>query len=208
VVIDRPPAVAALTWWRSTLEAAGPAAKPIAPPGVTTYQEEEARHLFQQGRAVFMRNWPYAWTLLQGDGSAVAGEVGIAPMVHGPGGESAATLGGFGFGLSAFSEHPEEAWAFARYAASEGGQRILQLRNGFVPSRRALFTDPEIVAASPHYPRLLEILEHARPRPVNPAWAEISDVLQRHVSAALTGGEEPRPALAAAAREIEGVLAR
>ena len=37
------PAVAALTWWRDTLAAA----EPIAPPGVTTYQEEEARHLVQ-----------------------------------------------------------------------------------------------------------------------------------------------------------------
>jgi multiple sugar transport system substrate-binding protein len=204
VVLDSPEAAAALAWWRGTL--AGP--RPIAPPGVTTYQEEEARHLFQEGRAVFMRNWPYAWSLLQADGSPVAGKVGIAPMVHGPGGESAATLGGFGFGISAFTEHPEEAWRFIRYATSEEGQRLLHLRNGFVPSRRALFTDPEIVAVSPHYPRLREILERARPRPVHPAWSEISDALQRHVSAALVGQREPAAALAAAAREIEGILAR
>lgn len=204
VRIDEPEAVAALEWWRSTLAAP----RPIAPPGVTTYQEEEARHLFQEGRAVFMRNWPYAWSLLQGEGSAVAGRVGVAPMVHGPGGASAATLGGFGFGISVFSDHREEAWELVRFATSEEGQRILHLRNGFVPSRRALFTDPEIVAASPHYPDLVPILERARPRPVHPSYAEISDALQRHVSAALVGSEAPAAALAAAARDIEGILAR
>ena len=138
----------------------------------------------------------------------MAGRVGIAPMVHGPGGESAATLGGFGFGISAFTEHPEEAWEFVRFATSEEGQKILHLRNGFVPSRRALFTDPEVVAASPHYPRLVEILERARPRPVHPAWAEISDALQRHVSSALIGQDPPERALERAAEEIEGILAR
>lgn len=204
VAIGGPRAVEALTWWVSTVRG-GDA---VAPDGVTTYQEEESRHLFQQGRALFMRNWPYAFSLLQGDDSAVAGKVGIAPMVHGPAGASAATLGGFGLGISAFTPHPDEAWAFIRFATGEEGQRILHLRNGFVPSRRALFSDPEIVTASPHYPRLVEILERARPRPVDPSYAEISDALQRHVSAALVGAEEPAAALAAAAREIEGVLAR
>lgn len=204
VAIDGPRAVQALEWWVATVR--GP--EPVAPGGVTTYQEEESRHLFQEGRALFMRNWPYAYSLLHGEGSAVAGKVGIAPMVHGPGGESAATLGGFGLGISAFTPHPEEAWAFIRFATGESGQKLLHLRNGFVPSRRALFADPEIVAASPHYPRLVGILERARPRPVHPSYAEISDAVQRHVSAALVGGEEPAAALAAAAREIEGVLAR
>jgi len=208
VAIDSPQAVAALTWWRGTVAPDGPNPRPIAPPGVTTYQEEEARHLFQEGHAVFMRNWPYAWSLLEAAGSPVAGKVGIAPMVHGPGGASAATLGGFGFGISAFTPHPDEAWTFIAFATGEEGQRILHLANGFVPSRRALFTDPEIVAVSPHYPRLLEILENARPRPVHPAWSRISDALQRHVSAALVGQAEPAAALAEAAEEIRGILAR
>ena len=54
---------------------------------VLTWQEEQTRFAFQNGQAVFMRNWPYAYALLaRADGSAVAGRFAVAPMPAGPGG--------------------------------------------------------------------------------------------------------------------------
>ena len=32
----------------------------VVPPAVLTWQEEQTRFAFQNGQAVFMRNWPYA----------------------------------------------------------------------------------------------------------------------------------------------------
>lgn len=55
----------------------------IAPEGVLNYAEEEVRGVFQAGQAVFMRNWPYAWALLQGADSPVRGRVGVALLPHG-----------------------------------------------------------------------------------------------------------------------------
>ena len=49
----------------------------IAPPRVTRFVEEDARITFQLGNAVFMRNWPYAWALLNADNSPMKGKVGI-----------------------------------------------------------------------------------------------------------------------------------
>ena len=45
----------------------------ISPEGVIGYKEEDARGIWDQGNAVFMRNWPYAWSLSNKDESAVKG---------------------------------------------------------------------------------------------------------------------------------------
>lgn len=199
VVLDSPEAVAALRWLAESVGA-------IAPPSVTTYQEEEARHAFQEGRAVFLRNWPYVWQKTQEPGSPLAGRVGIAPMVRLPGCESAATLGGWGFAIAADCPNPDAAWRFVRYATSEEGMGILNRMNGSIPARRSLYFDPEIVAANPHYPDLYQILLRARPRPVHPKYAQISSAIQVHVSAALVGRETPEEALRFAAEEIRSAI--
>lgn len=73
VSVDNPGAVAAVVRAASWVGR-------IAPRGVTNYAEEEARRVFQSGNAVFMRNWPYAWALLQAPDSPVRGLVGVARL--------------------------------------------------------------------------------------------------------------------------------
>ncbi|MBI5597874.1 MAG: ABC transporter substrate-binding protein [Elusimicrobia bacterium] len=203
VHVDDPAAVEALTWLVDAVRK-----DKISPDGVLTFQEEEARHMFQEGRAVFMRNWPYAWNLAQQDGSPVKGKVGIRPMVHGSGRSPAATLGGWGYGISSFSKNPEAAWTFIEFASSREAQKVAYMKSGIIPTRKALFDDPDIVSKSPHYKELREVLETAKPRPVHPQWARVSDILQVHLSAALSGQKTPEAALKAAADEIRPAMAR
>lgn len=201
VIVDRPEAIRALEWMKSTIGT-------IAPPGVTTYQEEESRHVFHEGRAVFMRNWPYAWTLSQKEGSPIRGKVSIVPMVHAPGEKSAATLGGWGFGIAKNAKHPEAAWKFIQFATQPEQQKVLHFKNGAIPTRRSVFQDPEVLKANPHYERLYTVLLAARPRPVHPKYAQISDALQVHVSAALVGRETPEQALRQAAEKIRKTVGK
>lgn len=203
VRIDEAPAVAALTALVDGIHA-----DKIIPQAVLTYQEEETRNAFQEGRAVFMRNWPYAWNLMQKEGSPVRGKIGIVPMVSGPGGRPAATLGGWGFAVSAYSRRPKEAFLVAEYFASAESQKLAFLKGGILPSRKALYSDPEVLKAAPHMKDLGRVLAGARPRPTHPRWPRMSDALQMHVSAALSRQETPADALRAAAVEIRAAAAR
>jgi trehalose/maltose transport system substrate-binding protein len=180
--------------------------KPISPPGVATYQEEESRRLFQDGRAVFLRNWPYCWSLAQSKDSPVRGRIGVIPMVHGPKGESASTLGGWGLSISRYSRHPDLAMEFIRAATSAEGQRMLCAPTGYAPARIDSYRDPVLLAANPFLTELRKLHEHARARPTIARYALASDILQRHLSAALAGIADPAITLHAAARETRAVL--
>ena len=200
VGLDRPEAAKAVEFLRTAI------ARGISPPGVTTYAEEETRLLFQNGRAVFLRNWPYVYSLALD--SQIAGKYSIKPMVHAVGKDSGATLGGWGLGIAKSSKHPDAAWQAIEFLSSEASQRKFILDTGFVPSRIALFNDPEIVAKYDYYPRLLEVVQSSTLRPPIPQYAQASDILQRYLSAAITGNMTSEQAMETAARETRNLLKR
>ncbi len=129
-------------------------------------------------------------------------------MVHTKNGSSGACLGGWALGISKSSKHPEEAWKAIQYFTSEEAQRKFILEAGFVPSRRSLFLDPQIVAKYPHYPQLLKVVDKAVLRPPIAQYAQASDILQRYLSAALTNRMTPEVAMKNAASETRQLLGR
>jgi multiple sugar transport system substrate-binding protein len=198
VGLDRPEAIASVEFLRTAI------AKKVSPPGVTTYAEEETRLLFQNGKVAFLRNWPYVYSLAQD--SAIAGKYQIEPMVHAPGKKSVATLGGWGLGISTTTKHPDAAWQVLEFLSSEESQREFILETGFVPSRVALFNDPEIVAEYSYYPQLLDIVRNSTLRPPISQYAQASDILQRYLSAAITGKMTAPTAMKNAAQETRTLL--
>ena len=56
----------------------------IAPQGVLNYGEEDARGVWQNGKAAFMRNWPYAWSLGQAADSPIKDKIGVAALPPAP----------------------------------------------------------------------------------------------------------------------------
>jgi multiple sugar transport system substrate-binding protein len=146
------------------------------------------------------------WSLAQGPDSPVAGRIDATTMVHAAGHEPAATMGGWGLALSAYSEHPELAADLIRIVISAEGQRWLCAPTGFAPARADAYSDPRLLAANPFLPRLEEIGRHAVLRPVVARYPEASDILQRHLSAALVGDESPSEALARATAETRRML--
>ncbi|WP_430540871.1 ABC transporter substrate-binding protein [Roseofilum halophilum] len=200
VGLDQPQAIAAVEFLRDTL------AEGISPPGVTTYSEEETRRLFQNGKAAFLRNWPYVYSLASD--SELVGKFAIKPMMHTPGNKGGACLGGWGLGISKSSPHPDAAWQVIEYFNQPEVQRQYFQQTGYVPARRSLFYDSQLITQSNHLPRLLPVLDSSVLRPPIPQYAQASDILQRYLSAALTGRETPQRAMELAAKETRALLLR
>ena len=188
VLLDRPEALHALEFLTRSVGT-------ISPPAVTTYTEEDTRILFQNGRGVFLRNWPYVWTLMAQSPMRTENRVGMAPFVHASGHQSAATLGGWGYAISRFTRDPEAAWQFVEFLTRPKQLLKVQLRMGRISARKSLAP-----------PEFMPILETARMRPPIPEYSQASDILQRWLSAALTQRVSPEQALAAAAHETRLLL--
>ncbi len=138
----------------------------ITPRRVTSFNEEDARRMFQSGNAVFMRNWPYAWAMANGADSPVAGKVGIAPLPRGGrSGRSAGTLGGWQLAVSRFSKAPETAADLVRYLTSELVQKQRAVAGAYLPTLPGLYEDPDVLAANPFFSDLRNVLGNTVTRP-------------------------------------------
>lgn len=180
----------------------------IAPRGVMGYEEEQARAVFQNGDALFMRNWPYAYALSQADGSPIQGDVGIAPLPSGNAeGQHAAALGGWQWAVSRYTEHPEASLALMRLLASAEAQTQRFLTLGLTPARADVYDDPRVTERAPHMSQLLTIFESAVARPSSPTgnnYARVSNAFFNSTFEVLNGQKTGEQAVA----ELEARLAR
>src|SRR5262249_25831333 len=131
VLLDRPEALQALEFLTRSVGT-------ISPEAVTTYSEEDTRILFQNGRAVFLRNWPYVWAVMAKSPGRTQYVVGMTPVVHAPDHASAATLGGWGFAISRFTDNPDAAWQFVEFLTRPEQLHKVQRRMGRIPARKSL----------------------------------------------------------------------
>jgi multiple sugar transport system substrate-binding protein len=180
----------------------------ISPPGVTTYMERESLQEFLEGRAIFHRNWAYAWSQVQRQDSKVRGHVGVAPLPGSGAHVGVGALGGWNLALSRSSRHPREAWQLMNWLTSRGAQRRKALAEGRIPTLPALYDDTEVLRGNPHFAVLKGSLPQARARPVSPFYPRLSGILQGYLSRALTQVMTPREALNAAAREAARAVPR
>ena len=149
----------------------------ISPEGVLSYQEEEARGVWQTGNAAFMRNWPYAYGLGNGDDSKVKGLFGVTTLPAGTADDkSAATLGGWNVAVSKYSEHQEAAVSLALWLSGPEVQKMRALNESNLPTIVSLYDDADIAAAQPIIPQWKDVFLNAVPRPSAPTLTKYSEV--------------------------------
>lgn len=178
----------------------------ISPDLVLNSIEEPTRHIFGNGRALFMRNWPYAWNIFEKEGSPVKGKVGVSLLPAFREGMSASTLGGWQLGINRFSKNPEAAEKLIMFLISPGAQKTLALTVGYKPTRKSLYSDADLIEKQPFMVSLYDVFMNARPRPVSPYYMMMTQVMQPEFSAAISGIKPAGEALKAIQSGIEKVV--
>ncbi|MCK6425733.1 MAG: ABC transporter substrate-binding protein [Burkholderiaceae bacterium] len=199
ITVNNPQAAKALTTAASWIGT-------IAPTGVLNYGEEDARGVFQNGNAVFMRNWPYAWSLGNGGDSKIKDKIGVSALPRGgEGGKNAATLGGWQLAVSKYSKEQKLAAELVMYLTSKEIQKERAIKGSFNPTLPALYKDKEVLAATPFFGSLYDVFTSAVPRPSTATglkYNEVSAAFWNATHDVLSGKEPAETSL----KKLEGKL--
>ncbi|MCC3650837.1 MULTISPECIES: ABC transporter substrate-binding protein [Streptomyces] len=175
------------------------------PDEALSYKEEESRRAFQEGRLLFLRNWPYVHALAGGAESKVAGRFGVVPL-PGRDGPAAGILGGSNLAVNARSRHQESAADLLAYLTSETVQRRVLTEGALPPVWAELYEDPGLVRRFPYLPTLRESVLAAKPRPKSPRYEQVNLAVQAVVHDVMAQRETPASGVARLERELRAIV--
>jgi multiple sugar transport system substrate-binding protein len=165
------------------------------PKEAITYQEEQGRQAFEAGKLLFLRNWPYVYSLAKTDGSSkVKDTFAVAPLpgVSGPG---ASSLGGHAEGISVNSKHKATALAFLKFIEADDQQKFFMEKGSLAPVVESIYSDAALVAKYPYLPTLLTSIQNAVPRPVTPFYPAVTKAIEDNSYAAIKGDKTAAQAI-------------
>jgi len=166
------------------------------PAEAITFQEEQGRGAFEDGKLLFHRNWPYVYNLAKTDGaSKVKDTFAMAPL-PGKSGPGASSLGGHNIAMSVYSKNKATVLDFMKFIVSEETQRFYATQGSLAPVLTKLYDDAELVAKLPYLPVLKTSIENAVPRPVTPFYPAVTKAIQDNAYAAIKGEKTVDSALA------------
>jgi multiple sugar transport system substrate-binding protein len=202
VLVDSPQAIEGLETERSMITDG------IAPKAVTVYEETETEGEFLRGDAVFLRNWPYVYSLI-GTSSypkLKTDQVGVSELPSADGKPGNGTVGDQPLYISTSSKYPDAAWKFIEFLSATDQQRFRAVEGSYLPTRSALYDDPEIQDSVPVVALAKQALQHTRPRPVSPYYSDMSLEMQEQFNASLKGDTTPGEAARTLKGELESII--
>lgn len=177
----------------------------ISPPNTPSeLMEESSRHLFQQGKGLFLRNWTYVWDLSQKD-PAMKDKVGVTRLPKFTGKDSTSVYAGWHLAMNTYSKKKQQAWKLISFLTSHRVQKELALQLSWAPTRIALYKDPVLLQKLPFLQIVEESLKTIQIRPNLPYYQWISDVIQEHVNKVLSNQVSSERALQAIQAELEHI---
>src|SRR5829696_1886384 len=174
VLVDSPQAIKGLETERSMITDG------ISPEAVTVYEETETEGGFLRGDAVFLRNWPYVYSLIGTSAypKLKPKQVGVSELPSADGKPGNGTVGDQPLYISSSSKDPDAAWKFIEFLTAPEQQRFRAVEGSYLPTISDLYDDPEIQNSVPVVALAKQALQHTRPRPVSPYYSDMSLEMQ------------------------------
>jgi multiple sugar transport system substrate-binding protein len=173
------------------------------PKEAITYKEEESRQAFQDGKLLFLRNWPYVYNLATTEGSSKVKDVLGMTALPGKDGPGASSLGGHNMAVSVYSKNKATALDFLKFMTSEETEKFYATQGSLAPVLGSLYEDQELVAKLPYLPVLKTSIENAVPRPVTPFYPAVTKAIQENAYSAIKGEKTVETALSDMQKSIE-----
>lgn len=177
------------------------------PQAALSYDEAASQDAFEQGRLLFLNNWPYVYGLASkpGPGNKVAGKFGVEAL-PGPDGPGSSSLGGANLAISAFSRHQRTALAFIRFLTSLPAQREVLIHGSLPPVWTALYQERPLIRRFPYLPVLEKSILSAKPRPEVPEYNQLSLAISSSVHRALMQSESVDAVISQLSGELNQVI--
>jgi len=162
---------------------------------------------FATGAVAMMWNWCGFGAVAELPGSAVAGNVGFAPVPKGDGsaGRHSSLNIYWVMAIPTTCTQPDLAWRFLRHLASPAMDRITAMSGG-TGTRRSTWNDPEVRAQFPYYEIMEAVHDGAMSPPAIVEYPAINEVLSEMSRSVMFGESEPEPALSRAAEAVDRIL--
>lgn len=151
-----------------------------APADLSVSNEGTAGATFGGPQGAFMTNWTYIWTNYDATQPDVKDDLGFTRYPQSVQGEdSRPPYGGIGLGVSAYSNHVDEAMQAIECLSKPENQGIDAEMTGNMPASAEGYAYPPLAKIYPQ--QLLDLfqesLDAAAPRTVTPYWSDISGAI-------------------------------
>ena len=169
-----------------------------------TYKEEESRRAFQEGKLIFLRNWPYVYAKASAtDGSSqIAGKFAVAPLpgLNGPG---VSSLGGHAMAISTYAKNKKTAVDFINYWTSKEVNTTQVQQASLAPVWTSIYDDPTLQKQLPYLATLKASILGAQARPKVVRYGDATLAIQDAAYGAMQGTVSTDQALAQLQTKLE-----
>jgi multiple sugar transport system substrate-binding protein len=195
--VNGPGAVKALELWKTFLD------EKLASQDVLSVGQWDSTGFFNNGQAAMAISGPWELNRMSEDADF---EWGVALLpIEAEGGQRASALGGFDWGISAQTQHPDEAFRLLEFFYSQEHRFFPEFSS--IPARSDIELPPTGVELKDAALEVFqEQLKYAAPRGPHPEWQKISKAIYDAMQSALTGQMPAQAALDQAQTTIDGII--